>query len=57
VLSIFAGLNQALSIGLMAVVCYIVQKIIDKHPRGYLIHLMNNKIPTGLFLKNTKYRI
>jgi len=54
---IIMGLNQAVSIGLMLILCWIIQKINDRHPRGFLIHWVNAYINTGLFEKKTKYRI
>ena len=52
-----AGFNQAVSLIIMFFVFFIFQKIIDRYPKGFLMHYLNIKISTGLFPKKSKYRI
>lgn len=50
-----AGINQTLALGLGAVLGMPMQKFVDHHKRGYIIHLLHAAGVKGLLTNFPKY--
>lgn len=54
---VLLGVNQAAGLIGMVVFCYFIQQIVNKNPKGYVIHYLSDLGIVSLFHKKRKYRI
>lgn len=53
---VFIGINQVVAMAIAVVAGWFIQKVVDRHPRGYVVHLMYSLGLLKIFPRYGRYR-